>query len=170
MKNLFKVALVAIAMLLVGNFAQAQSKVGYINFGEVVRAMPEFKTMQTQLDAYQKQFADQFTVMSNEYQAKGADFQKGAAGMTDAVRAAKQTELQDLQKRIQDYQTDAQQKIEAKSNELSKPLVDKARAALTEVAKEKGYTYVLDSGTTNLLVSPEADDLAVAVKTKLGLK
>jgi len=170
MKNLFKVALVAIVMLLAGNFAQAQSKIGYVNFGEVVRAMPEFKTMQTALDSYQKQFADQFTVMSNEYQAKGAEFQKGAAAMTDAVRAAKQTELQDLQKRIQDYQTDAQQKIEAKSNELSKPLVDKARAALSEVAKEKGYTYVLDSGTTNLLVSPEADDLAAAVKTKLGLK
>jgi len=106
MKNVLKVALVAISMLFVGNFAQAQSKVGYINFGEVVRAMPEFKTMQTTLDSYQKTFADQYTAMTNEFQAKGAEFQKTQATMTDAVRTAKQGELQDLQTRIQNFHSD----------------------------------------------------------------
>ncbi|WP_428330223.1 OmpH family outer membrane protein [Mucilaginibacter sp.] len=170
MKKLFKVALVAVSMLFVSNLASAQSKIGYINFGEVIRALPEFKTMQSQVEIYQKQFIDQLTAMNTEFQTKGQDFQKTSATMTDAVRSSKQTELQDFQKRIQDYQNDAQQKVDAKSNELSKPLIDKARAAVTAVAKEKGYNYVLDSSQTTFIVSPEGDDLMASVKAKLGLK
>lgn len=157
-------------MLFVGNFAKAQTKIGYINFQVLVGQMPEAKTVKSQLDIYQKQFIDQLTSMNNELQTKGQEFQKTSTSMTDAVRSAKQSELQDIQKRMQDYQNDAQQKVEAKTNELSKPLIDKARAAVTEVAKEKGFTYVLDSGQTTLIVSPEGDDMMPAVKAKLGLK
>jgi outer membrane protein len=170
MKKLFKVALVAVCMLFVGNFAKAQAKIGYVNFTELVRSMPEFKTVQTQIESYQKQFLDQLTTMNNTFQTEAKDFQTQSATMTDAVRTAKQTELQDMQKRIQDYQNNAQQQVDAKSSELFKPLSDKARAALSEVAKEKGYSYVLDSSQVQLLVSPDGDDLMVPVKTKLGLK
>ena len=65
MKKLFKVALVAVSMLFVGNFAKAQTKIGYINFDAVISQLPEFKTVQTQIDSYQKQFIDQLTVMNN---------------------------------------------------------------------------------------------------------
>jgi len=170
MKKLFKVALVAVSMLFVGNFAQAQTKIGYLNFDQVVTQLPEFKTVQTQIDSYQKQFVDQLTVMNNTLQTEAKNFQAQSATMTDAVRTSKQAELQDMQKRMQDYQNSAQQQVEAKSNELYKPLSDKVRAAVVAVAKEKGYTYVLDSGKTLLVVSPESDDLTASVKVKLALK
>ncbi len=170
MKKLFKVALVAACILLVGNFAKAQSKIGYINFTALVQQMPQFKTVQTQIDTYQKQFIDQLTAMNNEYQTKGKEYQAQQATMTDAVRTAKQAELQDFQRRMQDLQNNAQQQVEAKSNELFKPLSDQARTAVSAVAKEKGYNYVLDSGQVQLIVSPEGDDLMAAVKLKLGLK
>ncbi|TWR25763.1 OmpH family outer membrane protein [Mucilaginibacter pallidiroseus] len=170
MKKLFKVALVAAGLLFAGNFAQAQSKIGHINFEQVLSLMPESKTLSTQLDVYKKQFIDELTTMNNELQTKSADYQKARASMTDAVRTSKETELQDLSKRFQDYQTSAQQKVEAKGNELTKPLVDRARAAIVAVAKEKGYAYVLNSSQTDLIVSPPADDMLAAVKLKLGLK
>jgi len=170
MKKVFKVALVAVSMLFVGNFANAQTKIGYINFQGLLTQMPEAKTVKTQLDVYSKQFTDEMALMQSEYQTKGQAFQSQSATMTDAVRTAKQTELQDMQKRIQDYSNTAQQKFDEKSNELIKPLTDKARSAINEVAKEKGYGYVLDSGQTNLLVSPAGDDMMAAVKLKLGIK
>jgi outer membrane protein len=170
MKKLFKVALVALSMLLVGNFAHAQTKIGYINFQALIGQMPEAKTIKSQIDIYQKQFVDQLTTMNNELQTKGKEFQAQSATMTDAARTVKQTELQDMQKRMQDFENNAQQQVDAKTNELSKPLIDKARGAVTAVAKEKGIAYVLDSSQTQLLVSPEGDDLTAAVKVKLGLK
>jgi outer membrane protein len=170
MKKLFKVAIVAVGILMLGNFAKAQTKVGYINFQSLISQMPEAKTIKTQLDTYSKQFTDELAVMQNELQTKGKEFQAQSATMTDAIRSAKQTELQDLQNRLQSYNTTAQQKFEERSNELIKPLTDKARAALTAVAKEKGYTYVLDSSQVQLLVSPDGDDMMAAVKLKMGLK
>jgi outer membrane protein len=169
MKRLFKVALVAVCMLFAGNYAKAQ-KIGHISFNALVDQMPETKTIKTQLDAYQKQFIDQYTTMTTEFQTKAEAYNSKKATMTDATKTATETELQDLQKRIQDFQNDARGKVEAKSNELSKPLITKARAAISQVAKEKGYTYVLDSSQIELLVSPDADDMLAAVKLKLGLK
>ena len=159
MKKLFKVALVAVGMLFAGNFAQAQSKIGYVNFDALVGQLPEAKTIKSTMDLYQKTFVDQLTIMNNELQAKGKEFQAQQATMTDATRTVKQSELQDLQKRMQDYEANAQQQVDAKSNELVKPLSDKVRAAVTAAAKEKGYGYVLDAGRVALVVSPEADDL-----------
>lgn len=153
-----------------GNLAIAQAKVGYVNFAELVKALPEAAQIKGKVDAYSNQYMDQLKAMYSEYQAKGQEFQKQQASMTDAIRTAKQEELVNLQKRMNDYQNEAQQKVAARTDELSKPLLEKVRGAIALVAKEKGYTYVLDSSQTDLIVSPAGDDLAADVKAKLGIK
>jgi len=170
MKKLFKVALVAICMLFMGNFAKAQTKVAFINMNDLIGIMPEFKTIQTQIQSYQKTFVDQLTGLQTEIQTKGKDYETKRATMADATRTVKESELTDLQKRYQDLQASAQQQVEAKGQEYMKPLIDKTTAAVTAVAKEKGYAYVLDSGSVQMIVKPEADDLMAAVKLKLALK
>ncbi|WCT13952.1 OmpH family outer membrane protein [Mucilaginibacter jinjuensis] len=170
MKKLLKVVLVAGCMLLVGGFAKAQTKIGYINFNQLIDQMPQMKTVQTSAQAYQKQFVDVLQGMQTELTTKGQAYDAARATMTDAIRAQKETELQDLNKRMQDYNTTAQQKVQEKYNELAKPVVDQAKAAINAVAKEKGYTYVLDTTQGEPIVAPPTDDLMAAVKLKLGLK
>ncbi|MDB5136996.1 MAG: OmpH family outer membrane protein [Mucilaginibacter sp.] len=170
MKKLLKVALVAVCIVFAGNLAKAQTKIGYINMDQLVDQMPETKVAMTNITAYNKQFIDQLTTMNNELQSKGQAYQAQRATMTDAIRTAKESELADLQKRFQDYQNTAQQQVDAKKNELGKPIIDKARAAVTQVAKEKGYTLVINSSNTDLIVAPPGDDLISAAKVKLGLK
>lgn len=170
MKKLLKVALIALSVVFVSNLAKAQSKIGYVNASQLLEMLPEMKTLQTQMQAYQKTFADQLTTMQGELQTKGQAFQKAQATMTDASRTAAQTELQDLEQRITNFHDNAQKQIEQKSNELLKPLTDKIRSAITAVAAEKGFNYVFDSGQVELLVAPPADDLTAAVKTKLGIQ
>lgn len=170
MKKLFKVALVAGCLLFAGNMAEAQSKIGHINFNQLIDQMPQTKDIQKQIQDYQKTFVDQLTSLNNELQANAQAYDAKRASMTDAARTAKEAELQDQNKRLQDFQTSARQKVDQKSNELSKPLLDKARGAVQQVAKEKGYGYVIDTSQTELLVSPPTDDLMASVKAKLGLK
>ena len=172
MKKLLKVVLVAGFVLLAGNFAKAQSKVGYMSFNVIVDAMPESKTIQKSLQDYQQTFITVLQGMQTELQTKGQAFEAEQAKMTDAVRTQRTAELQELQKRIQDYQTSAQQKVQDKSQELGKPLFDKVKVAIAAVAKEKGYTYVIDISQQGAepLYSQPADDLTAAVKLKLALK
>jgi outer membrane protein len=58
------------------------------------------------------------------------------------------------------YQQKAQEKIT--------PLKEKALATIKEVAKENGYTYILDANS--VVVGPPGDDLIGLVKKKLGIK
>lgn len=157
-------------MVIAGNAAKAQVKIGYINMNQLIDEMPETKTIRTQIDAYQKQFIDELTSMNTEYQAKLKDYQTQRPTMTDAVRTAKEAELTDFQKRMNDYQNNAQQQVNNRTNELSKPLFDKAKAAITQVATERGYGYVINSAQTDLIVSPPENDMMAAVKAKLGIK
>ena len=169
MKKLLKVVLVAGCMLLAGNFAKAQTKLGYINFNAVIDQMPEVKILQKSVQDYQQTFIVQLQSMQAELTTKGQAYDKDRVTMSDAVRTVKETELQDLNKRMQEFQQTAQQKVGEKSNELAKPLTDKVRAAVAAVAKEKGYTYVIDQQTEPVYALP-SDDLTAAVKLKLGLK
>jgi len=169
MKKLLVIALL-IGMVFAGNAVNAQSKIGYINLSQLVQLMPETKVIQSSVNDYSKQFIDQLTVMNNDFKVKAADFEKNKATMSDAVRTAKEAELSDLQKRLQDYSNDSQQKVEARSAELAKPLFEKMRAAVAQVAKEKGYSYVINTAQTDLIVSPPGDDLTTDVKAKLGIK
>ncbi|MGI4021411.1 MAG: OmpH family outer membrane protein [Janthinobacterium lividum] len=170
MKKLFKVALVAGCLFFAGNIAEAQSKIGHINSNQVVELMPETKVVQKQIQDYSKTFSDQLTTMQTELTTNAQSYDAKRASMTEAARTAKESELQDMNKRLQDYNTTARQKVDEKTKSLSDPLFAKLRAAIQAVAKEKGYNYVLDTSQTELLVSPDADNLLAAVKAKLGLK
>jgi outer membrane protein len=170
MKKLFKVALVAVCIVFAGNLAKAQTKIGYVPLDQLVDEMPETKAAIAKITDYNKQFIDELTKMNNALQSAGQAYQAQRATMTDAVRTAKESELNDMQKRMQDYQNTAQQQVQAKQSELGKPIIEKVRAAVAQVAKEKGYAYVINSSQTDLIVSPPGDDLTAEVKAKLGLK
>jgi outer membrane protein len=170
MKNLFKVAAVALCMVFMGNFAKAQTKIGYIAVDQIVPLMPEYKTFQITMEAYQKTFVDKFNSLQTELQNKSKDYEAKQATMNDATKTAAVGDINDLQKRLQDYQTTASQQIEAKGQEQMKPITDKVKLAITTVAKEKGYTYVFNTSSTDIIVAPDADNLLAAVKLKLNLK
>jgi outer membrane protein len=89
--------------------------------------------------------------------------------MSDLIKQTKEKELQDLQGRIDGFQTKAQQDLQAKQQELLQPIVDKAKAAIKDVAKENKYTYVLNSIEDVVLFHETTDDLMDLVKKKLGI-
>src|SRR6202012_100909 len=125
MKNLVKVALVAICILSLGSFAaNAQQKIGYVSADAILTALPESKTVQTQMQAVQKQYSDQFALLQSEAAKKYDAYQKGQATMNEAAKTAAQGELNDLQKRLTEFQQTAQQQIDAKAQEFLKPLND----------------------------------------------
>ena len=159
-----------IFIVLCRNVVEAQEKIGYIDFGQLIQQMPETKVLQQQIDAYSKQFLDQLAIMNSDYQSKVQAYTAKRSTMTDAERSAKESELTAEQKRMQDYSNSSQQLVEAKTSELAKPLLEKVRAAVAQAAKEKGDNYVINTALVDIIVSPPENDLMAAVKAKLGIK
>ncbi len=171
MRKLLKVALVALGVVFMSNFAQAQTKIGYVAMEQIIPLLPEYKTAQTVLQKTNDDWVASIQKLSTEGQNKLKEYEAKRATMSEAVRTAAEGELQDLNKRIQEQQQKAEADLEAKRNEQYTPLVTKVKTAVNAVAKEKGYAYVINATTNDLLlVAPPADDLTAAVKLKLGVK
>jgi outer membrane protein len=129
--------------------------------------MAESKTAQEVAQKYLKDLENQVATMDNELQTKYADYMKNKDTYSALVASTKESELQDLNKRIEDFKAQAQQDYQRKYGELSKPIYDKAKKAIDMVAKENGYKYVLDTSTGICLYSEPADDILPLVNKKL---
>ena len=92
--------------------------------------------------------------------------------MDDLIKKNKEKEILDLQERIQAFQASAQESLQKKEQELTQPIIDKARQAVKDVAKENGFTYILNTAEALgvVLFYDNGDDIMPLVKKKLNLK
>ncbi|MFH1119075.1 MAG: OmpH family outer membrane protein [Bacteroidota bacterium] len=171
MKNILKFFLIlAIAVSAMQVSAQKSQKLGHINFAQLYEMMPGQDSIKKAFTDYQEQLQGAFQAMQTEYETKLTDYQNNQATMSNIIKQTKEKEILDLQKRIQEFQQTAQEDLQAKEAELTAPVIEKARNAVKDVAKESGYTFVFNSTEGLLLYSEPADDLMPLVKKKLGLK
>ena len=171
MKKLGLTVLIALFLYSASGFSQAKLKFGHLNSNDLFALMPERDVAQKTLQDYSKQLEDQLVAMQDELEKKYTDYQANQATLTDVIKKTKEEELTAMQQRIQTFQTNAQQELQKKESELLKPIIEKAKKAIEEVAKENGYTYIFDTGNGMLLYWPkDADDIISLVKTKLGIK
>ncbi|HEY8387140.1 MAG TPA: OmpH family outer membrane protein [Parasegetibacter sp.] len=168
MKKITLIALLA-AGLMVAQEGKAQLKIGYISLGEVVTAMPEFKKADTSLREYQEAMQQKYFEMINDFNNKDSLLSSAdTLKYNKAQLEVKRKELGELYLKIQGWNQEASKSIQQKEEDLIAPIQKKAMDAIQAVAKEAGYTYVLNK--QDLFVFPPADDLLPLVKKKLNLK
>jgi outer membrane protein len=149
--------------------AFAQQKFGHIDSAALLEIMPEKAKAEKELEAFAAEFQSALEAMAKEYETKVAAFQQAEQGMIKTVRDTKVREISDLERRIQEFQQQAQEEIGKKEQEVLTPIIDKARKAIDQVAVEKGYTYVFDASLGVLLYAKDSEDVMADVKAKLGL-
>lgn len=168
-----RLIIVIIAAFLVINAqetsAQGKSKLGHIDFGKLYSMMPGLDSVRTIFTAYQKTIQDQFAAMQVEYENKINDYQANVDGMSKIIRQTKEAELQDLAARLDAFESQASEDLQNKEIELTQPIIEEARKAVEDVARENGYTYVFNSTEGLLLYAEPSDDLMPLVKKKLDI-
>lgn len=158
-------------VLLTASAVVAQTpKFGHINSTQLLTMMPETKLADSSLQKFGSSLESQLKTMSAEYDSKVNDFKEKQNSMSEPILSAKAKEISDLEGRITDFQQSAQQSIQKKKEELYSPIIKKAENAIHEIGKDKGYTYIFDSGVGVLLYYQDSDDIMNLVKGKLGLK
>ena len=169
MKKISKLIVASILLIsFTTNNAQAQ-KIAHIDLDSLISIMPDYKKAQEDVQEYAKQLEQQITAMQTELQTKYAEYQAKSKDMAEIVRMSKEKELNDLNQRIQDFQQQAQMDYQKKSADVIKPINDKAKKAIEQVAKENSYKYVLDTSAGIVLYSEASDDVLALVIKKLGI-
>jgi outer membrane protein len=171
----FLAAVCMVAMSVVSNAQTASPlKIGYTNVEYILALMPESKQIESDLKAYSTQLETQLQTKYKEYQTKGETYQKGAATMTDVIRADKEKELMNLQSSIEEFQKNAEASLQKKQQTLLEPAYKKMQKAIDDVAKENNITYIFNSdagyGTNAILLhAPESDNVSDLVLKKMGV-
>ena len=147
----------------------AQNKFGYIDSQELLILMPERKAAETEVQNFAKSLEAQLASMTVEYQEEGQAQQANEATYTDLVKQDKIAEITGLEQRIQTFQQNAQQSLQAKEQELLEPILTKARNAIEDVAEEGDFTYIFDKSLGSILYAKESENVLPLVKKKLGL-
>lgn len=165
----FKTLLLATA-LSIGtiSFTQAQTKVAHINTQELIKAMPEMKTAQAELESLSKTYQTDMQGSVTEFQNLQKQYEAEAKNKTDEENQKRILELQEKQQRLQQFQQDAQKDLQAKEIALLQPITEKAKAAILKVSRAQGYDYVLDSGV-GVTILADGKDLLNDVKKDLGI-
>jgi outer membrane protein len=162
-----KVALIVAACGSIA-FANAQ-KIAHINLDSLVSMMPETKVASEAAQTYFKGLEQESIAMQTELENKYQKYQADEATMSELLKKNRMDELQQLQRRIEDFRNQATQDYQRKTGELTAPIMEKAKKAIEMVAKDGGYKYVLDTSTQNptVLYSEPSDDILMSVKKKL---
>ena len=171
MKKIISVVIVACGLLLAGNAANAQTKIGYMSVDQMIGLMPETARIDSQLQRYQADSVNAtFAVLVQDYNYKDSMLNKNpdTAKIPASVKSQYRRDLESNAYQIQNWNAIANQLIQNKQDQLLAPVYNKVVTALRAVAKEKGYVYVLSKDV--FLVAPDADDLLPLVAAKLGVK
>ena len=165
MKQIKTLLIAAILIIGASQTINAQAKTAHVDVSDIMTKMPAMLDAQKQLETLSKTYDADYKKMADEFQAKLKKYDAEAATVTDAVNAERQKEVQDMQKRIQDFGQNAQKELQQKQEDITKPIYEKVRASIQKVGKAKGFQYVLD-GTTLLLA--DGPNLTADVKKDLG--
>jgi outer membrane protein len=163
MKKLIVAGVMALGFL----GSSAQTKIGYVNSEEVMAAMTEYKEANKEMQEYQESLNKQYEDLDKEASDKSAQFIKDSATLSASLKEIKREEIIKLYQRIQNYQTEAQEKSKQTAQLKFAPIQQKAMDAIKAAAKRNGYTYIFESNT--LLVMPPGDDILSLVKKELGI-
>ena len=162
---------IAFLFITVAAFAQTPQKIGYLNAQAVLADMTDMKSADSQLDALARQLSAKDSINQVSFYAKAQALEKASQEGTKApVEIEKEKKiLEDEKTKIVAFQQEMQKQLGDKQKVMYQPIFDKVNKAISDVAKEGGYTYVVDATKGTLLYADDKFDIQNLVRSKLGL-
>jgi outer membrane protein len=169
MKKLF--LCVTFAAVAYGVGAQQTYKFGHVNGQELLALMPERDSAEAKYMAYGKDLEEMMEVMQVDYNKMLQEYQQKVKTWSDAIREAKEKDLQDKGQRIQEFQATAREDLQKRQMELLRPVIEKATDAVKKVGKDHGFIYIYDTSNAALAYwdVEQSIDITELVKKELNI-
>lgn len=149
--------------------AQRKQVVGYINADKILNEMPEVKEAEKKLVKIKTDYEAYLQNKEKEYNDMLTELKSQIDSMPQLIKENKIKRLEGMYAELQNFQLDAQKDILAQEKALFDPHRSKLRKTIDDVAKELGYTMVIDNSKGLVLFTDGKDDIESAVRKKLGL-
>jgi len=166
-----RLTLIASLLILITGAGFAQNiKLGHLNSDELIQSLPEYDSATVKLEKFRQDLVNALELMTVELNNKSDAYNKESKNLTDLVKQTKEQELVDLNRRIQQFQQDAQEQLQSRQIELFNPLYTRVEQAIKDVAKENGFVYIFNVAGLLYFDDTKSTNILSMVKTKLGVK
>ncbi|MGK0363919.1 MAG: outer membrane protein [Saprospiraceae bacterium] len=159
-KNMHKKFVLAIALALCFSFTADAQKIAIVDVQKVLSSMTEYQSAQDELDrvaaGWRQDIAkeyDKIKSMYNSYQAE-------QVLLSDDARRVKEDEIVAAEKAVRDLQKEKfgpEGALFQKRKELVQPIQEKVYTSIEDYAKERGYDFIFDKGSSAGLIFSKLD-------------
>jgi len=136
----------AATLVLAAAPAWAELKIGYVNYNALMQASPEAKTV---ADALTNEFMPrqrELVALQQSLKAREDKLVKDGATMTDEQRAREDKEIRDGERELQRKQTEAQDDLNSRRNEVLSGLQKSLQEQVVAYSKAQNYDLVVVEG------------------------
>lgn len=149
--------------------AAAQSaRFGVVDQQTILESLPEYILVQEQLNETSKKYHAEYSKMSADIDKRFEEFQtlNERTMAPEAIRERRIQEIQDMQKRAQQFIETAEADLLRQQRELVDPIRERVRNAINLVGTEGGFTFIFPKEQP-LFSGVTVEDVTVAVRAKL---
>ena len=163
-----KFLLAAIIALPMCAFAQ---KFGVVSADAIMQSMPEITEIQKKLADASQKYEAEFKNLTDEMQKKYEEYQKLEKDATqpEGIKERRLSELQDLNKKIEDFRANASQQLQKQQADLMQPVQERVLKAIQVVGQKNGFTFILQNEIP-VYIGTDVTDVTPLVKAELGIK
>lgn len=151
----------------------AQQKIGYVDTEFILRQVPEYATVQQNLDRLASEWQTELNRMQREIDAVFQEYQSRELLYTADERQSKQAEIINKEEELEQFRIrhfGPEGELFKRQEQMMRPIQERILEAVEEAATSGGYDYVLDkSSSTIFLFYRDQYDLSINVLEEMGI-
>ena len=167
------VILTLIGLFGLTSLATAQQKIGYVDTEFILQQVPEYATVQQNLDRLGAEWRTELNRMQQEIDASFQEYQSRELLYTAEERQAKQEEIIRKEEELEQFRIrhfGPEGELFKRQEQMMRPIQERILEAVEESATSGGYDYVLDkSSSTIFLFYRDQYDLSIDVLEEMGI-
>jgi outer membrane protein len=158
-------------LLLMASIIAKEVKIGYIDSDQIYQNYQETVSAKNALDKEVTKFRKSAESLKTRADSAESEYESQKLMLSEVGKATKLSEIEQLRNEYNSYVEAVWGKggkIEMKNRELLTPIVTKINEAVNKIAKDEGYTIILDAAAAKIVYADAGLDLTDMVLEELN--
>ena len=117
----------------------------YLSYDEALKAVPGYELARQSLDNLRAKYEAEQKRAEDEFNLKYEEFLEGQRDFPETILRKRQTELKEMMERNIAFKKDIREQLAIAEAKLFDPLKELLTSALTKIAIENGYAFILNT-------------------------
>ena len=152
-------------MVILSTGAMAQQKIGHVNSQKLLDTLPSRKVAMNTLKEFEASGTKELMEMEDDLNKSYAIYMEKEKSLAPIMQKIEQEKLQKKQQNIAEREQSLNREMQAISQSLNEPILDRIKRAVKIVAERKKLNYVIDE--TNTLYFDAGTDITDEVIKEL---